>query len=137
MEEPWAGAIAALQRALAPEDPERISVLDLAALGQRLEPRGAWKSMSAMAYFVDGKHDAACRLARTVLDGWPEPEQALRALEMLALAKALGGDPGRALSLQQQACSLREEYPLGHANRFGFALLAGRDLEATEASLLL
>jgi len=137
MDEPWAGAIAALQRALAPEDPESISVLDLAALGQRLEPREAWRVNSALWYLAHDEHDSACTLARKVLDGWPSTESALRALEILAITEASHGDPTKALRIQEHACALREDYPVGQANRFLFAVQSGRDAEASDASELL
>jgi len=137
LDEPWAGAIAALQRAVSPEDPEGLSVLDLAALGQRLEAREAWRVNSALWYLAQEEHDAACALARRVLDGWPSTESALRTFEILAIAEASHGDPTKALGVQEKACALREDYPVGQANRFLFAIQSGREAEASDASELL
>ncbi len=134
MGEPWAGAIAAIQKALAPEDPEQVSVLDLAALGQRLVPGDAWRVCSAMASFANNDPGAAVELARAVLDGWPEKENARRACEILASVAARRGEYPCALKHQAAATSVGGRYTLGALNTIRFALQAGDSQAVVQAS---
>ncbi len=110
------------------------SVLDLAALGQRLLPCDAWRLLAAISLISNQSTRAAHALARAVLDGWPELGDSLRALEVLALSEVLMGRPDLALAHQEEACSLRGDYPLGLINLVRYGLLAVQEEKVLAAS---
>ena len=113
-----------LRDALSQDTPRRCSVLDLSAVGQRLQPCDTWRLFAAISLISRKEVPAARELARVVLLGWPEPDDSLRALEVLALSEVLDGAPAQALCLQEAACSIRGDYPLGLINLVRYALLA-------------
>jgi hypothetical protein len=128
--EPWIGGVPVLGGLLSPQGLHGASVLDLSALGQRIQPRDTWRVISAMSLLATGGEHAASDISRTVLNGWPETEDALRALEILAMSEATAGNPSTARELQEAACALKENYPLGKINVFLYAVLAGNEAAA-------
>lgn len=125
MDEPWGGAMTAIQRALTPENPEDVSVLDLAALGQRLVPGDFWRVSCGLWHMARGEHATSTDLAQSVLDGWPEKESALRACEILASAYAHCMEYGRALALQSHASQFYGDYSQGLMNELRLAFQCG------------
>lgn len=105
-------------------DMAQVPVPELAALGQRLLPGDRWRVLTAMSELAVGSAVTALQMSRAVLDGWPHTDDALRALEIAAITRALGGDPAGALEIQDQACGLLYDYPVGHANRLRYSLLS-------------
>lgn len=119
---------------LASRPPERVSVLDLAALGQRIQPCDTWRLMSAISFISNKMAESAHSLAALVMDGWPSPDDALRALELLALSEVVEGRPLPGVEYQEQACSIRGDYPLGLLNLFRYSLLALKEAKAVEVA---
>ena len=111
-----------------------LPVLELVALGQRIQPSDTWRLMSAISFIANRMTDAARELAQAVLLGWPGDNDALRALEIAALARCLEGRPDVALELQDRACSIAGDYPIGAINRLRYALLAVEEERAVDAS---
>jgi hypothetical protein len=110
--------------ALSSNTMEGMSVLELAALGQRIQPSDTWRLLSAISFAASKQFTPALGLAREVMDGWPRAEDAVRALEVLALYEGVEGSPRRALEYQDQACSILGEYPIGEINRLRYSVLA-------------
>ncbi|MBK7644443.1 MAG: hypothetical protein IPJ19_15605 [Planctomycetes bacterium] len=120
--EPWAGATDAIERALFPQASAEPSVLELAALGERLVPGDSWRVMTAIDQLANGNVEAVRPLCSAVLDGCADVESSLRALETIAMSEAIKQSPSRALEAQSSACAIKGDYPLGHINLFLFAV---------------
>ncbi len=120
--------------ALSPGAFTALPVLDLAALGQRLCPSDTWRLMAAISLIASRMTSSARRLAETVMEGWPNDDDALRALEVAALAECMEGRPHLALDLQDWACSIAGDYPIGAINRLRYALLAVQESRVIDAS---
>jgi len=111
-----------------------VPVLELAALGQRIQPSDTWRLMAAISLIANKRTGSAHELAQTVLQGWPSDNDALRALEVAALVKCMEGRPEVALELQDKACSIGGDYPIGAINRLRYALLAVEEGRVVDAS---
>jgi hypothetical protein len=132
--DPWTGAMSSIRSALSVRSEQELSVLDLAALGQKLQPGDTWRVMSAMSFLAKGDEGSAREMSKVVLDGWPETENALRVLEILAIMEVFDGDPERALEIQERACTLKEDYVIGQMNRLVHAIFLGQERPALDAS---
>ena len=111
-----------------------LPVLELVAIGERIQPSDTWRLMAAISFIANRMSDPARELAHAVLRGWPSDNDALRALEIAALAECMEGRPDVALELQDRACSIGGDYPIGAINRLRYALLAVKEERAVDAS---
>src|SRR5689334_429227 len=130
----WDASATSIASALTGSRSRATSVPELAALGERLQPGDHWRVLCAMSHLAGGREELAQELAEIVLAGWPHIDHTLRSLEIVAICTSLGGDPSRALALQEDACALRSDYPIGQSNRLRFALLSLRERPALESS---
>jgi hypothetical protein len=133
-EDSLVGDAECLHSALSSNGRGDMPVLELAALGQRIQPSDTWRLLSAISFAASKEFTPALALAREVMHGWPREEDAVRALEVLALYEGVEGSPSRALEYQDQACSVLGEYPIGEINRLRYSLLALQERRALDSS---
>jgi len=132
--QPWEDAMTAVGTVVSPQHLGVSTVLELAAVGQQLQPGDTWRVLAAFHLNSHKSPGSAKTLALSVLNGQPGTTEALQALEMLSVSASLEGCVEQALVYLEEAITLTGSYALAELNRLRCSLIVLDERRVLDAS---